>query len=100
MYIHKCTYITGLGTFLAHCLDAPAGFHSWVNCVNVKWAAKVQNVFTLSKVVALAVIIVAGAVHLATGHLDNYTNPLHGTNWRASAIASAFYQSLFSYSGW
>ncbi|KAG0716343.1 Y+L amino acid transporter 2 [Chionoecetes opilio] len=75
-------------------------FHSWVNCVNVKWAAKVQNVFTLSKVVALAVIIGAGAAHLAAGHTDNYRAPLHNTNWRASAIAAAFYQSLFSYSGW
>lgn len=66
----------------------------------MKWAAKVQNVFTLSKVVALAVIIVVGTVHLATGHLDNYRSPMQGTNWEASAIASAFYQSLFSYSGW
>ncbi|XP_063849050.1 Y+L amino acid transporter 2-like [Scylla paramamosain] len=76
------------------------GLHSWINCVNVKWAAKVQNVFTFSKVVALTVIIVAGAVHLATGHLDNYRSPMHGTISGAAAIASAFYQSLFSYSGW
>lgn len=71
-----------------------------MNCVNVKWAAKVQNIFTFSKLVALAVIIVTGAVHLATGHLDNYRDPMHGTNWGAAIIATAFYQSLFSYGGW
>ncbi|XP_050718046.1 Y+L amino acid transporter 2-like isoform X2 [Eriocheir sinensis] len=75
-------------------------FLSWVNCMNVKWAAKVQNVFTLSKVVALVVVIVTGAVHLGAGHLDNYHGVMAGTNWKAGAIATAFYQSLFSYDGW
>lgn len=75
-------------------------FLSWVNCVNVKWATKVQNVFTVSKVVALTVVIVTGAVYLGTGHLDNYQDPMYGTDWRAGVIATAFYQSLFSYGGW
>lgn len=68
--------------------------------MNVKWATKVQNVFTISKVVALTMVIVTGAVYLATEHLDNYRNPMYGTDWRLGVIASAFYQSLFSYGGW
>lgn len=91
---------SGLLTMLGALCYAELGFLSWVNCVNVKWATKVQNVFTVSKVVALTVVIVTGAVYLGTGHLDNYQDPMYGTDWRAGVIATAFYQSLFSYSGW
>ncbi|XP_068236187.1 Y+L amino acid transporter 2-like [Palaemon carinicauda] len=73
---------------------------SWVNCVNVKWVASVQNVFTATKLLALLVIIVAGVLHLLWGHVENYRYPLLNSNWSAGAIATAFYQSLFSYSGW
>ncbi|XP_069182603.1 Y+L amino acid transporter 2-like [Procambarus clarkii] len=73
---------------------------TWLNCVNVRWVAKLQNVFTLTKVVALGAIIVAGAYHLGTGHLDHYRAPMAGTHWSAVAISTAFYQSLFSYTGW
>ncbi|KAK4312119.1 hypothetical protein Pmani_016412 [Petrolisthes manimaculis] len=73
---------------------------SWVNCVNVKWAAKIQNVFTGSKMLALLVIIVAGMIHLALGHTQNYHHPLQGSNWSVAAISAACYQSLFSYGGW
>ncbi|KAK3875250.1 hypothetical protein Pcinc_019849 [Petrolisthes cinctipes] len=74
--------------------------HSWVNCVNVKWAAKIQNMFTGSKMLALLIIFVAGMIHLALGNTQNYHHPLQGSNWSAAAIAAACYQSLFSYGGW
>ncbi|XP_071524051.1 Y+L amino acid transporter 2-like [Panulirus ornatus] len=76
------------------------GFLTWVNSMNVKWAANIQNVFTVTKVLALVLIIVMGINHLASGHLDNYRDPMHGTSWAATAISTAFYQSLFSYGGW
>ncbi|XP_047472667.1 Y+L amino acid transporter 2-like [Penaeus chinensis] len=75
-------------------------FLSWINCVNVRWVAKVQNVFMVTKLLALVMIIVAGLYHLASGHVENFRAPLEGTKWQAAAIATAFYQSLFSYSGW
>ncbi|KAG7168110.1 Y+L amino acid transporter 2-like 12 [Homarus americanus] len=75
-------------------------FLTWLNCVNVRWVTKLQNVFTLTKVMALCVIICAGGYHLGTGHLENYRNPMAGTTWEVAAIATAFYQSLFSYTGW
>ncbi|KAK8753975.1 hypothetical protein OTU49_005486 [Cherax quadricarinatus] len=75
-------------------------FLTWLNCVNVRWVAKLQNVSTLTKVLALGVIIVAGLYHLGTGHLENYRAPMAGTHWDAVAISTAFYQSLFSYTGW
>ncbi|KAK8753980.1 hypothetical protein OTU49_006023 [Cherax quadricarinatus] len=75
-------------------------FLTWVNCTNVKWATKVQDVFTAAKVLALVIIIVAGGYHLATGNLENYQKPFDNTNWDLAAFATAFYQGLFSFAGW
>ncbi|XP_037782281.1 large neutral amino acids transporter small subunit 1-like [Penaeus monodon] len=54
----------------------------------------------VTKLLALVMIIVAGVYHLASGHVGNFRAPLEGTKWQAAAIATAFYQSLFSYAGW
>ncbi|XP_064086729.1 large neutral amino acids transporter small subunit 2-like isoform X2 [Macrobrachium nipponense] len=75
-------------------------FLTWVNCTNVKWATKVQDVFTASKIFALIIIIGAGVYHLATGNVDNYRKPFEGTNMDVAAFATAFYQGLFSFAGW
>ena len=40
---------------------------SVINCVNVTWAARVQNVFLIMKVLALVVISVTGFVWIAQG---------------------------------
>ncbi|KAF2365080.1 Amino acid/polyamine transporter I [Trinorchestia longiramus] len=75
-------------------------FLTWVNCTNVDWATKVQDIFTVAKIVALIIIIAAGIYWLATGHTENYKHPFEGTLWEAGAIATAFYQGLFSFAGW
>lgn len=75
-------------------------FLTWINCTNVRWVARVQNLFTVAKMGALVIIIVAGLFHLASGHLENYQSPMAGTSWTAVAISTAIYQSLFSYTGW
>ena len=77
-----------------------SGFLTWVNCTNVDWATKVQDVFSVAKVLALIIIIIAGVYHLATGHTQNYQQPFAGTLWDAGSIATAFYQGLFSFAGW
>lgn len=75
-------------------------FLTWVNCSNVKWATKVQDVFTGAKLLALVIIVAAGVYHLAAGNRDNYQKPFEGTNWEPAAFATAFYQGLFSFAGW
>ncbi|KAL7648919.1 UNVERIFIED_CONTAM: hypothetical protein RMT77_000854 [Armadillidium vulgare] len=75
-------------------------FLTWVNCTNVKAATKIQDIFTLTKILALSVIIITGIYYLATGHVENYQDPFGSTNWHAGSIATSFYQGLFSFAGW
>ncbi|KAL7648918.1 UNVERIFIED_CONTAM: hypothetical protein RMT77_000853 [Armadillidium vulgare] len=75
-------------------------FLTWLNCTNVKAATKVQDIFTVTKLFALAIIIGAGIYYLCSGHVQNYKEPFSGTNWDASSIATSIYQGLFSFAGW
>ncbi|XP_047367016.1 Y+L amino acid transporter 2 [Vespa velutina] len=71
-----------------------------INCYNVKWATRVQDIFTGTKIFALIIIMVAGFWWLCTGHTDNFHQPMAGTNTQPGYIALAIYSGLFSYSGW
>lgn len=44
---------------------------TFVNCVSVKWATKVQDVFTVAKVFALVLVVLTGIVVLAMGNLSD-----------------------------
>lgn len=71
-----------------------------INCNNVKWATRVQDIFTGTKIFALVIIVVAGMWVLASGKTENFENPMANTNPDPGFIALAFYSGLFSYSGW
>nr|XP_053638116.1 Y+L amino acid transporter 2-like [Cherax quadricarinatus] len=73
---------------------------AWVNSKKVKWAARVQNILALTKVLALIMIIVIGMYYLVWGRTRNYEDVMAGTNWDSALIATAFYQTLFTYGGW
>lgn len=44
-----------------------SGVLTFVNCYDVKWATKVQDIFTYAKLLALFVIIGAGSYQLCLG---------------------------------
>ncbi|XP_044266301.1 Y+L amino acid transporter 2 [Tribolium madens] len=71
-----------------------------INCYNVKWVTRVQDIFTATKIFALCIIVAAGAYYLCIGHVEHFRDPMEGTEWEPGYIALAFYSGLFSYSGW
>lgn len=71
-----------------------------INCYNVKWVTRVQDIFTATKIFALCIIVIAGVYYLCLGHTEHFKDPMEETNFQPGYIALAFYSGLFSYSGW
>jgi len=79
-------------------------FLTAVNCWNVKWATRVQDSATVTKVTALLLIVAAGLVFLLWSPSQDsslaHHQILEETTTSPSRIALSFYSGLFSYAGW
>lgn len=71
-----------------------------INCLNVRLATSVMNVFTAAKLLALLVIVVGGLVLLTRGQTQSFHNTFQSTTTGIGAVGMAFYQGLWSYDGW
>lgn len=71
-----------------------------VNCHNVKWTTRIQDVFSVTKILALVVIILAGFIFLGAGNISNLQQPFQDTKTDVGQIVLAFYSGLFSFAGW
>ncbi|XP_071598117.1 b(0,+)-type amino acid transporter 1-like [Heliangelus exortis] len=71
-----------------------------INCLNVRLATSVMNIFTAAKLLVLLVIVVAGLVLLAKGQTQSFQNAFQNTTTSIGAVGVAFYQGLWSYDGW
>ncbi|PSN48047.1 Y+L amino acid transporter 2 [Blattella germanica] len=70
-----------------------------VNCLSVRWAMRIQGVFTAAKLLALVAVVVAGVVHIAQGNTSYFEEPFEG-RYTVGSIAVAFYSGLFAFGGW
>ena len=49
-------------------LSTCLGIITFVNCASVKWATRMQNVFTAAKMVAIIMLVVTGLVRMGQGN--------------------------------
>lgn len=71
-----------------------------INCYNVKWVTRLQDSFTVAKVLALLITFIGSLFYLFAGKTENLENIMQGTNEKPGDLAIAFYTGLYSYSGW
>lgn len=76
------------------------GIILFVNCASVKWASRMQIVFTVFKMVAIVMLIITGVVRLGQGFTESFENSFSGTTNRIGIIGFAFYNGLWAYDGW
>ncbi|XP_063065179.1 large neutral amino acids transporter small subunit 1-like [Engraulis encrasicolus] len=75
---------------------------TFVNCISVKAATKVQDMFTASKLLALTIIILFGFIQIGTGDVPYLTPELafEGSKMGVDNIVLGLYSGLFAYGGW
>ncbi|KAF8787700.1 large neutral amino acids transporter small subunit 2-like [Argiope bruennichi] len=72
---------------------------TYINCRSVRWAMRVQDMFTGAKLLALVAIIIGGSVRIGQGHTQYLERAFEG-EFTAKSISLAFYSGLFAYGGW
>ncbi|XP_061581892.1 cystine/glutamate transporter isoform X1 [Cololabis saira] len=72
----------------------------YLNSMSVTWTARIQNVLTLSKLLAIIIIIVPGLYLLFQGETKNFKNAFDLSNMELSGMPLAFYSGMYAYSGW
>lgn len=70
-----------------------------INCLSVRWAMRIQSIFTAAKLFALVLIILTGVYYVATGNTENFQNAFEGT-YSITQVALGFYSGLFAFGGW
>ncbi len=68
-----------------------------MNCYNVKSVAKVQDVFTATKVFALVIVIVAGMAYLLMGNTQGLSDPGKDTNYSPGDTRGIWHHRIASH---
>ncbi|GBM49752.1 b(0,+)-type amino acid transporter 1 [Araneus ventricosus] len=75
-------------------------FITFINCYSVKMATTMNNVLTVVKLLAIAIVVLVGAYMLYQGHYQHLITGFEGTRTSFSDLACAFYFGLWAYDGW
>jgi len=76
-------------------------FLTWLNCYSTRVTTKLQNVFMVTKLAALGLVILGGVLALSQeGGTNMFNNAWEGTSTEPGQIAVSFYSGIFSYAGW
>uniref|UniRef100_A0A8C2BT04 Solute carrier family 7 member 10b n=1 Tax=Cyprinus carpio TaxID=7962 RepID=A0A8C2BT04_CYPCA len=78
-------------------------FLTWVNCYSVRLATRIQDTFTVGKLLALGLIITVGLVQIFGGNYESLTPQVAFMFNKAPSIgqiALAFLHASFAFSGW
>ncbi|XP_050569122.1 asc-type amino acid transporter 1 isoform X3 [Cygnus atratus] len=76
---------------------------TWVNSSSVRWATRIQDIFTAGKLLALALIITVGFIQIFKGNYEELTPSKAFNFWMTPSVghlALAFLQGSFAFSGW
>lgn len=73
---------------------------TFINAWSVSLATKVQNFFTVMKLIAVAIIVIGGACLLCKGSTEYLEDSFEDTSHSVSMVALAFYDGLWAYDGW
>lgn len=71
-----------------------------VNCWSVKWATRIQDIFTYAKLLCIVMITIIGFVELGKGKTENFKDSFKGSTTDVGKIGMAFYLGLWAYDGW
>ena len=70
------------------------------HCYSVRLGTSMQNLFTVSKMSAIALVVGGGVYSLWQGNTQHLTTGFQGSTRSAGDIATAFYSGLWAYDGW
>lgn len=73
---------------------------TFCNSVSVPLTRKVQIIFTVAKLLGLAIIITSGMVLLIQGNTSNFENAFNVKEVDWKKLPLAFYSGLFAFTGW
>ncbi|KFO60372.1 Asc-type amino acid transporter 1, partial [Corvus brachyrhynchos] len=76
---------------------------TWVNSSSVRWATRIQDIFTAGKLLALTLIIIVGFIQIFKGNYKELTPSNAFDFWMTPSVghlALAFLQGSFAFSGW